>query len=193
MEKKTDVVVVCGRFSEENDICTAIQQVAPGCTIITGRIVDRKIIAMCDRVEVYKQKECKGTSAMDIINCAHVFGKPIHPQGWDSKPRFSVALCGSYKFIDKFLEIEKGMVAIGNTVYIPTRFAHIGRNVNFTPETERMFDELHRAKMRMADQILVVNPGGYIGEDTLAEIKWAISEHLEVTYLEAPGEELIYG
>lgn len=34
-------------------------------------------------------------------------------------------------------------------------------------------DELHRAKIRVANEVLVVNVGGYVGQSTTAEIAYA--------------------
>ncbi|MET7853107.1 hypothetical protein ABZT48_33855 [Streptomyces avermitilis] len=36
-----------------------------------------------------------------------------------------------------------------------------------------MLDGLHRRKIDLADDVLVVNPGGYIGDSTRSEIDYA--------------------
>ena len=39
-----------------------------------------------------------------------------------------------------------------------------------------MLDEMHLAKIDMADEIFVVNPSGYVGESTSREIAYARSQ-----------------
>ncbi|WP_236554058.1 hypothetical protein [Nocardioides sp. AX2bis] len=42
-----------------------------------------------------------------------------------------------------------------------------------TPEQEVVLDALHLRKIDLADRVLVVNPGGYVGEPTRREIAYA--------------------
>ncbi|WP_455712451.1 hypothetical protein [Streptomyces erythrochromogenes] len=42
-----------------------------------------------------------------------------------------------------------------------------------TNEQKTALDALHRHKIDLADRVLVVNPGGYIGESTSREIAYA--------------------
>ncbi|KQZ91209.1 hypothetical protein ASD62_15795 [Phycicoccus sp. Root563] len=42
-----------------------------------------------------------------------------------------------------------------------------------TPEQKAVLDALHRRKIDLADRVLVVNPGGYVGESTRGEIDYA--------------------
>ncbi len=42
-----------------------------------------------------------------------------------------------------------------------------------TPEQKATLDALHRHKIDLADRVLVVNPGGYVGESTAAEVAYA--------------------
>lgn len=42
-----------------------------------------------------------------------------------------------------------------------------------TPEQKEVLDSLHRSKIDLADRVLVVNPGGYLGESTRSEIAYA--------------------
>jgi nitrogenase subunit NifH len=45
-------------------------------------------------------------------------------------------------------------------------------------------DTLHLAKIDLADEVLVLNVGGYIGESTRREIAYALLEGVPVRYLE---------
>lgn len=42
-----------------------------------------------------------------------------------------------------------------------------------TPEQKAALDALHLSKIDLADRVLIVNPGGYIGESTRREIAHA--------------------
>lgn len=55
--------------------------------------------------------------------------------------------------------------------------------------TKLMLDELHRRKIDLADEVLVLNVGGYIGESTLSEIRHARTRGTPIRYLEPQYEE----
>lgn len=50
--------------------------------------------------------------------------------------------------------------------------------------TKTKLDELHKRKIDMADEILVLNVGGYIGTSTRNEIEYAEYWGVPVKYLE---------
>ncbi len=47
-----------------------------------------------------------------------------------------------------------------------------------------MLDDMHKRKIDMADEILVINVDGYIGESTKSEIEYAKRTGKKVNYLE---------
>ena len=47
-----------------------------------------------------------------------------------------------------------------------------------------MLDDMHKRKIDMADEIFVINVGGYIGESTRSEIAYAKAQGIGVRYLE---------
>ena len=51
-------------------------------------------------------------------------------------------------------------------------------------KTKEMLDDMHKHKIDMADEIYVINVGGYIGESTKSEIKYAKDNNKIVRYLE---------
>jgi len=51
-------------------------------------------------------------------------------------------------------------------------------------KTKAMLDDMHKRKIDMADEIFVINVGGYIGESTRSEIEYAIQTGKPVHYLE---------
>jgi hypothetical protein len=50
-----------------------------------------------------------------------------------------------------------------------------------------MLDVLHLHKIDLADEILVIDPGGYIGESTRREIAYAVQRGKRVRYLSQEG------
>jgi len=51
-------------------------------------------------------------------------------------------------------------------------------------KTKEMLDDMHKRKIDMADEIFVINVGGYIGQSTKSEIEYAIKNNKKVNYLE---------
>ncbi|WP_276621819.1 hypothetical protein [Sharpea azabuensis] len=51
-------------------------------------------------------------------------------------------------------------------------------------KTKEMLDDMHKRKIDMADEIFVINVGGYIGDSTRSEINYAIERGKKVRYLE---------
>lgn len=51
-------------------------------------------------------------------------------------------------------------------------------------KTKEMLDDMHKRKIDMADEIFVINVGGYIGGSTKSEIKYAKEHGKTVRYLE---------
>jgi hypothetical protein len=47
-----------------------------------------------------------------------------------------------------------------------------------------MLDDMHKRKIDMADEIYVINVGGYIGDSTRSEIEYARETGKKVRYLE---------
>ena len=47
-----------------------------------------------------------------------------------------------------------------------------------------MLDDMHKRKIDMADEIFVINVGGYIGSSTRSEIEYATATGKTVRYLE---------
>lgn len=50
------------------------------------------------------------------------------------------------------------------------------------PEQKTALDALHLRKIDLADRVLIVNPGGYVGESTRREIAYAHAVGKPITY-----------
>ncbi len=100
-----------------------------------------------------------------------------------------ITLCGSTRFKDQFLEVQKRLTLEGNIVISVGLFGHSGDNEVWTPGTKEMLDNMHKRKIDMADAIYVINVNGYIGESTRSEIEYARMNGKKVLFLE--GEKPI--
>lgn len=99
-----------------------------------------------------------------------------------------ITLCGSTRFKDEFLEVQKRLTLEGNIVISVGLFGHSGDDEVWTPGTKEMLDNMHKRKIDMADGIFVINVGGYIGSSTRSEIEYAQRNGKEVQYLEGINE-----
>ena len=102
-----------------------------------------------------------------------------------------ITLCGSTRFKDEFYETQKRLTLEGNIVISVGLFGHAGdqevwenMDEGTVTRTKQMLDDVHRAKIDMADEIFVINVDGYIGESTRGEIEYAKATGKPVRYLE---------
>lgn len=95
-----------------------------------------------------------------------------------------VTLCGSTKFKEQYIETQKRLTLDGNIVISVGLFGHSGDDEVWTDGTKAMLDDMHLRKIDMADEIVVINVDGYIGESTRKEIAYAESKGITVRYLE---------
>ena len=102
-----------------------------------------------------------------------------------------ITLCGSTRFKDAFMQVQKKLTLEGNIVISVGLFGHSGdqevwegMSEDTMTQTKIMLDDMHKRKIDMADEIFVINVGGYVGESTRSEIEYAESTGKPVQYLE---------
>lgn len=102
-----------------------------------------------------------------------------------------ITLCGSTRFKDEFMEAQKRLTLEGNIVISVGLFGHAGdaevwENLDegTLTKTKEMLDDMHKRKIDMADEIYVINVGGYIGSSTKSEIEYAKATGKGILYLE---------
>ena len=86
-----------------------------------------------------------------------------------------ITLCGSTRFRTEYERVQKELTLQGNIVISVGLFGHSGDDEVWKDGVKEMLDEMHLAKIDMADEIFVINPGGYIGQSTSREIAYARS------------------
>ena len=97
-----------------------------------------------------------------------------------------ICLCGSSRFLEEFNTANRQLSVQGwivLTICIQTSEA-TGDILN-TPFNKKNLDALHFKKIDLADAVLVLNAGGYIGESTQNEIDYANTNNKQVFYLES--------
>ena len=102
-----------------------------------------------------------------------------------------ITLCGSTKFKDEFYKAQKELTLKGYIVISVGLFGHSGdaevwenMDEGTLTKTKEMLDDMHKRKIDMADEIYVINVGGYIGDSTKSEIEYAQKTGKKVNYLE---------
>jgi hypothetical protein len=110
-----------------------------------------------------------------------VFGEPV--------PTI-VCLCGSTRFMSAFQEAMLAETVVGRIVLT------IGCDIRSDTDLFRRMsprdraslkerlDTLHLRKIDLADEVLILNVGGYIGESTAKELEYAIRARKRIRYLE---------
>lgn len=97
-----------------------------------------------------------------------------------------ITLCGSIRFKNAFLEAQKRLTLEGNIVISVGLFGHSRDDEVLTESIKQMLDDMHKRKIDMADEIFVINVGGYIGDSTRSEIEYAKASGKTIRYLEKP-------
>lgn len=100
-----------------------------------------------------------------------------------------VCLCGSTKFKEAFDEANYNETMAGKIVLSVGFFMHAtgnrhGEHVGCTPKQKIALDELHKRKIDLADEVLILNVGGYIGDSTRSELEYAQQHGKTIRYLD---------
>ena len=107
----------------------------------------------------------------------------------DQRIETVVCLCGSTRFYEafqqaNFQETMKGNIVLSVGFYPHSSVQAHGQEIGITPEQKERLDRLHLSKIAMADEVLILNVGGYIGESTARELQYALETGKRVRFLE---------
>ncbi len=99
-----------------------------------------------------------------------------------------VCLCGSTRFYEAFQKAnydetmaDKIVLSVG---HYPNSDGSHGEVIGCTPEQKEKLDELHKRKIDLADEVLILNVDGYIGMSTKGELNYAIMRGKIIRWLE---------
>lgn len=106
-----------------------------------------------------------------------------------------ICLCGSTRFTEQMLikqwELTKQGFIVVSWCALPDSYfkgepkSHIGD----VEGVKEIVDEVHMRKIDLADEVFVLNVGGYIGESTRNEIMYAKKIGRPIKFLEQKGLE----
>ncbi len=122
-------------------------------------------------------KQCVDRDYMDVCMRYRVPGQEFCENHAATLPKI-VCLCGSTRFWDAFRDVGLDLTMAG-IIVLSIGIAAPDSMVLAHPDSEQgkaqkaMLDELHKRKIDLADEILVLNVGGYIGDSTRGEIAHA--------------------
>jgi hypothetical protein len=105
----------------------------------------------------------------------------------EEKPTI-VCLCGSTRFLPAFQEANLRETLNGRIVLTVGCETKSDLMLELGTDVKAMLDELHKRKIDLADEILVLNVGGYIGASTASEIVYAEDHHKRIRWLEGCPE-----
>ena len=82
------------------------------------------------------------------------------------------------------MEVQKQLTLEGYIVISVGLFGHSGDDDVWKPGVKEMLDDMHLRKIDLADEVFVINVGGYIGESTRRKIAYAEQTGKTIKYLE---------
>lgn len=83
-----------------------------------------------------------------------------------------VCICGSTRFREEMVKVNRDETLKGNIVLAPGVFGHSGDQI--TEKDKEKLDKLHFSKIDISSKIIVVCRNGYVGESTRKEIEYAV-------------------
>lgn len=148
-----------------------------------------KLPAACRRCSGLLGEDCHcgWAQAIAVARAYPGMQAPVAP----ANPPRVVCLCGSTRFYGQFQQAYYDLTMKGEIVLSVGFYPHAkaehghGEGVGHDSAEKIALDELHKRKIDLADYVLVLNVGGYIGESTRGEIEYATAHGVPVEYLEA--------
>lgn len=98
-----------------------------------------------------------------------------------------VCLCGSSRFYSQFRETTFKETIAGKIVLsicFPPHADARSSELPVTPKEQELLIELHKRKIDMADEVLVMNVDGYVGVRTAHEIEYAMEQGKPVRWFD---------
>lgn len=105
--------------------------------------------------------------------------KPLPPP---ERPTI-VCLCGSTRFKDTFMAVNKEETLRGRIVLSVGYFAH-AEDGPPTDEQKKLLDELHLRKIDLAQEVLFLNVDGYLGDSSTRELAYSVYSHKTIRFLD---------
>jgi len=112
----------------------------------------------------------------------------VKDNSWTEIPKI-VCFCGSTRFANTFMierwKLEKqGIITLGINILPTGYFTESDHHGAEQEGVKDILDELHKSKIDISDEVVILNVDGYIGESTRAELDYAISKGKKIIYFE---------
>lgn len=106
----------------------------------------------------------------------------------EPRPRI-ICLCGSTRFMEAFQEANlrltcEGFIVLSVGCNTKSDAQLIREGYFKDPDIKTKLDALHKHKIELADEILVLNVDGYVGPSTQSEIAHAVAHDKVIKFLE---------
>jgi hypothetical protein len=137
----------------------------------TPAVLNAPVSAIVDYLEIYTHHRVIKSQTEEISRKKPIVNKP-----------YIIALCGSSRFETEFRQLEFALSLDGHIVLSLPVFSK-ANNITLSDADVAALKKLHYAKIVMCDCVTVVNPGGYIGNQTRLEIAYAESLGKTIKYM----------
>lgn len=112
---------------------------------------------------------------------------PSEPRRCEEERPRVVCLCGSTRFRADYTRAHQEETLAGRIVLTVGVYRHAD-GIYLSNDQKAAMDALHLRKIDLADEILVLNVGGYIGNSTKREIAYARAQGKRVRWWEHSHE-----
>lgn len=122
-------------------------------------------------------KQCKDQDYMDVCSRFAIPGHGYCENHIKNVPMI-ITLCGSTRYWETFRDVGldltmAGIIVLSIGISTPDSMIHANPNSEQGKAQKEILDKLHKDKINLSDEILVLNCDGYIGASTRSEIKHA--------------------
>lgn len=100
------------------------------------------------------------------------------PEGF---PRI-ITLCGSTLFKSDYEAVMREETLKGHLVISVGLFGHV-EGLDMEGDVKKNLDQLHLRKIDLADEVLIINPGDYVGSSTKNEIAYAREQGKPIRFM----------
>jgi hypothetical protein len=100
-----------------------------------------------------------------------------------------VCFCGSTRFANTFMierwKLEKqGIITLGINILPNGYFTDTDHHGAEQEGVKDILDDLHKRKIDISDEVVILNVGGYIGDSTKSELDYTVKIGKPVVYFE---------
>jgi hypothetical protein len=116
---------------------------------------------------------------------------PLLPDGVsvEPPPPRIVCLCGSTRFSKAFHDANLAETLAGRIVLTIGCDTRSDDAIGLPADAKEKLDALHLRKIDLADEVLILNVGGYVGESTARELAYAREHEKVVRWFEPEQKE----